>query len=207
MGDIRDFTNKKDLLSIDSTLYSRNGKCFAPSINLMIILYFNTFLAIFCACMSFFGPKILALVQPVMVSYIFGGLYLAVAGLNIFGIICVERNFVTRFRTFKNLTLYVIGAIVLLGLVFIMRSASQHTTSVAQCMEVYHFPVDETYNKKNSKDRAGSSSSVIAAMTVCDLFSWAQIVVMGTVWLGLPQCRVYYELKQKDYLEDTAQGC
>ncbi|KAH9456229.1 hypothetical protein MJO28_006255 [Puccinia striiformis f. sp. tritici] len=206
MGDIRDFYKQERTCCLSIQLFTAG---------MMIILYFNTFLAIFCACMSFFGPKILALVQPVMVSYIFGGLYLAVAGLNIFGIICVERNFVTRFRTFKNLTLYVIGAIVLLGLVFIMRSASQHTTSVAQCMEVYHFPVDETYNKKNSKDRAGSSSSVIAAMTVCDLFSWAQIVVMGTVWLGLTSMqlyfgakhRVYYELKQKDYLEDTAQGC
>ncbi|OAV99119.1 hypothetical protein PTTG_02348 [Puccinia triticina 1-1 BBBD Race 1] len=205
MGDIRDFYKQERTCCLSIQLFTAG---------IMIILYFNTFLAIFCACMSFFGPKILALVQPAIVSYIFGILYLTVAGLHIFGIICVERNFVSRFRIFKNLTLYAVGSILLLGLVFIIRTAAQHTTSVAQCMEVYHFPVDATYSKTKPKDRAGSSSAVNAAMTVCDIFSWVQVVVMGLVWLALTgtqlyfgaKHRIFFELKHKDYLEDTAQA-
>ncbi|EFP91296.1 uncharacterized protein PGTG_17153 [Puccinia graminis f. sp. tritici CRL 75-36-700-3] len=184
MGDIRDFYKQERTCCLSIQLFQAG---------MMIILYFNTFLAIFCACMSFFGPKILALVQPVAISYIFGVLYLIVAGLHIFGIICVERNFVAHFRIFKNLTLYAIGSILLLGLMFIIRTAAQHTASVAQCMQVYHFPVDAMY-KKNRNEKGGSSSAVNAAMTVCDVFSWVQVVVMAFVWVALTSVQLYFAL-------------
>ncbi|PLW44388.1 hypothetical protein PCASD_04510 [Puccinia coronata f. sp. avenae] len=202
-GDIRDFYKQERTCCLSIQLFTAG---------MMIILYFNTFLALFCACTSFFGPKILALVQPAAISYLFGVLYLVVAGLHVFGIICVERNHVSRFRVFKNVTVYTTGAIVILALVFIIRSAASHSTSVAQCMEVYHFPVDATYKRKSPKDKSPSSSAVNAAMTVCDLFSWVQVVVMSLVWLVLASTqlyfgakhRVFFELKHQDHLEDTA---
>jgi hypothetical protein len=108
-------------------------------------------------------------------------------------------------------------------------------------MQVYHFPVDAMY-KKNRNEKGGSSSAVNAAMTVCDVFSWVQVVVMAFVWVALTSVqvsvphlfslvshkikgsfllltsinnfqlyfglkhRVFFELKHKDYLEDTAQA-
>ena len=53
-------------------------------------------------------------------------------------------------------------------------------------MDVYHFPVDATYKKKNGN----SSSAVNAAMTVCDLFAWVQVATMGIVWLALAAAQV-----------------
>jgi hypothetical protein len=94
----------------------------------------------------------------------------------------------------KNVTVYTTGAIVILALVFIIRSAASHSTSVAQCMEVYHFPVDATYKRKSPKDKSPSSSAVNAAMTVCDLFSWVQVVVMSLVWLVLASTQVHSSL-------------
>lgn len=203
MGDIRDFYKQQRTCCLAIPLFASG---------IMAILYFNTFLALFFAGMAFAGPKILALVQPRILSYVFGALYLAVAGLHIFGIICVERNYVSRFRIFKTLSLYVTGATLALGLVFILVSAAQHSTSIDQCMAVYHFPVDSKLKMKNAQSRAGVSSAVNAAMTVCDLFCWLQVGVMVATWVALALIQlyfgskhsVYFELKHPDYLEDTA---
>ncbi|KAH9819467.1 hypothetical protein DFH28DRAFT_886410, partial [Melampsora americana] len=176
------------------------------------ILYVNCFLAAFASCMSFVGPKILALVLPVIAAYAFGVLYAIVALLHIFGIICVEKNRIRYFRYFKNFTMYTLAILFIMSLGVIILSSSKHEVSTSQCMKVYHFPVDPTFNSKSKKalTRNGTSSAVQAAMTVCDYFSWAQVGVMAIGWMimallqlyFLSKHQIYFELKWDDFLNE-----
>ncbi|EGG09624.1 uncharacterized protein MELLADRAFT_104057 [Melampsora larici-populina 98AG31] len=203
VSDIRDFYKQGRTCCLAVPLFQGG---------IMSILYLNCFLAAFSSCMSFVGPKILALVQPIIAAYAFGALYAIVALLHIYGIVCVETNRVQYFRHFKNFTMYILAILFIMSLGVIILSSSKHEVSTSQCMKVYHFPVDPTFNTKSKQTltKNGTSSAVQAAMTVCDYFAWAQVGVMAMGWMVmaliqlyfLSKHQVYYELKWEDYLNE-----
>lgn len=202
-SDIRDFYKQGRTCCIAVPLFQSG---------IMSILYFNCFLAAFASCMSFVGPKILALVQPFIAAYAFGVLYAAMALLHIFGIVCVEKHRIQYFRHFKNFTMYILAIIFIMALGVIILSSSKHEVSTSQCMRVYHFPVDPTFNQKSKQTttKNGTSSAVQAAMTVCDFFTWAQVGVMAIGWMMMAllqlyffsKHQVYYELKWEDFINE-----
>ncbi|KAG0140974.1 hypothetical protein CROQUDRAFT_324049 [Cronartium quercuum f. sp. fusiforme G11] len=170
------------------------------SIGLMTILCINSLLYLFASCMAFFGPKILALVQPLSISYIFGSFYALLCCLHIAGAICVHRDLMQYFRHIKNVTMGLLAFIFLLTLIMIIVSSARHSVSEAQCLREYGLNMN-TVDGPTTQTSQVKGGSPQAAMKVCDIFSWIQIGVMGLSWMILATVQIYFLSKHKLYNE------
>ncbi|CAH7668808.1 hypothetical protein BY996DRAFT_4581135 [Phakopsora pachyrhizi] len=202
VSDVRDFYKEKRTCCLVIPLFQGG---------LVTVLYLNGFFATFCSVMSFFGPKIIGLVQPKFVSFSLGILFAMIALLQIYGIICAERNTMDQFRIFNKLSLAARIVAFLISFVFIVVSSTRHYSAIAECMNIYKIPLSESFKRRIEQARVTSSDAAVnSAMTVCDYYSWFQLGLMIFCWIFILAIQVYFEIKEmvffnlkyEDFLED-----
>ncbi|GAA5986779.1 hypothetical protein JCM10908_000894 [Rhodotorula pacifica] len=159
-------------------LWSRTYVCCAvPLYNGGIYAILAQFLivSIVTGVLCFAAPSIVSVVTPSFVSYILGVLCFAVAACQPVGFFGVYRERPRLFKGFLRINGLLVTAAVLCALAMIVVSAAKHSTAIDNCRAL--FSTDDTDS---------------TAHTICNIWTWIQIGIMGLLFVIVGLCQVYF---------------
>ncbi|GAA5965448.1 hypothetical protein JCM8115_005754 [Rhodotorula mucilaginosa] len=159
-------------------LWSRTYVCCAvPLYNGGIYAILAQFLivSLVTGVLCFAAPSIVSVVTPSFVSYILGVLCFAVAACQPVGFFGVYRERPRLFKGFLRINGILVSAAILCSLAIIIVSAAKHSTGVDNCTAL--FSADNTDTTAN---------------TICNIWTWIQIGIMGLLFVLVGLCQVYF---------------
>jgi lysylphosphatidylglycerol synthetase-like protein (DUF2156 family) len=152
--------------------------CAIPLVNAGIYLtIFIQFVVAFVAgILSVSTPSIVGAATPSFAPWILAIICFVGAAIQILGAIGVKREKAILFRRYVSLHSLAVVAAFAIAVVWIIISATRHTTAENNCLQKF-FP-DET-------DTSGEGQ------TMCNIFPWVSIGIMGALWAVLAIFFVY----------------
>ncbi|KAK7463663.1 hypothetical protein VKT23_005604 [Stygiomarasmius scandens] len=122
-------------------------------------------------------PSIVGAATPSFAPWIFGVVCLVAAALQVLGFIGVAREKPVLFRRYISLhTLAAIAAFAL-GAAWIIISAARHNTAKSDCLSDFFNTEDSTLQSEGD--------------TLCEIFPWVDVGIMGGIWILLAIVHVY----------------
>ncbi|GAA5854483.1 hypothetical protein JCM8547_004859 [Rhodosporidiobolus lusitaniae] len=159
-------------------LWSRTYVCCAvPLYNAGIYAILSQFLilSIVTGVLCFAAPSIVSVTTPSFCSYILGILCLLVAAAQPVGFFGVYREKPALFRTYSRINGVLVAAALLLALALIIISAAKHSSGVDACTRLF------------SQDDSDTSAD-----TICNIWTWIQIGIMGLLFVIVGLCEIYF---------------
>ena len=84
----------------------------------------------------------------------------------------------------------------ILALVWIIVSAVKHTSAVDACIEQF---ITEDSGTNSNQSEVNVTSGSVSGETLCNIFTWVQMGVMGGLWLALLLVEFYFALMCRFY--------
>ncbi|GAA5909714.1 hypothetical protein JCM5296_005770 [Sporobolomyces johnsonii] len=169
-------------------LWSRTYVCCAvPLYNSGIYAVLAQFLiiSIVTGVLCFAAPSIIAVTTPDFVSYILGVICMVVALAQPFGFFGVYRERVGLFRTYSRINMFFVLIALALALAIIIASAVKHSTAVTACEKLF-----------------SADSSDSTANTICNIWTWVQVGIMGLLFVIVGLCELYFLMYSSIYASE-----
>ncbi|KZO96055.1 hypothetical protein CALVIDRAFT_499359, partial [Calocera viscosa TUFC12733] len=141
------------------------------------------------------APPIVGVSIPTFTAYILAGLLYLTSLCQILGFFGVARESTKLFRTYLWLNSILVVACFALAAALIGISASKHNTVVSAC-EASFFPASTGTSSVGSGALDGEGQSV------CNIFAWVDIGVLGGLWLLLAIFQGYLLIINSLYSRD-----
>ncbi|KDR85075.1 hypothetical protein GALMADRAFT_233684 [Galerina marginata CBS 339.88] len=152
--------------------------CAIPMVNAGIYatLIEQTALGILVGTLSIGTPSIVGASTPSFAKWILGIIAYAAAGVQLFGFIGVSKEKPTLYRRYVTLHGLFSSAAFSVAAAWIITSASRHPTAQAKCLKDFFSAAD---------------SSATEGDTLCDIFPWVDVGIMGALWVILAAFHIY----------------
>jgi len=153
--------------------------CAIPLINAGI--YFTLteqfVLGILVGILSMSTPSIVGAVTPSFAPWVFGIICFVAGAVQILGFIGVAREKSILFRRYVSLHSLIIVAAFSVALVWIILSVSHHSTAKSNCLSNFFAHADSEQESEGE--------------TLCEIFPWVDVGVMGGLWVILAALHIY----------------
>ncbi|KAJ6503437.1 hypothetical protein C8R47DRAFT_969288 [Mycena vitilis] len=153
--------------------------CAIPVINAGI--YFTLIeqfvLGIAVGIISMSTPSIVGAATPSFAPWVFGIICFVAGAIQILGFIGVSREKSVLFRRYVSLHSLAIVAAFSVALAWIILSLSRHSTAKANCLSSF-------FAHANSEQESEGD-------TLCNIFPWVDVGVMGGLWVLLAALHIY----------------
>lgn len=179
--------------------WSKDRCCVAiPLYNVGIYAILAQFaiIALVTAVLSFAAPTIVAVAIPSFGSYILGAASMLVFGLQAWGFFGVYKEKPATFRKYVAVNTAALALAFILALVWIIVSAVKHTSAVDACIEQF---ITEDSGTNSNQSEVNVTSGSVSGETLCNIFTWVQMGVMGGLWLALLLVEFYFALMCRFY--------
>jgi len=174
--------------------------CALPLINAGIYAALTEqFVAAFVAgILSMATPSIVGAATPSFASWLFGIVCLVTAALQLLGFIAVAKEKSILFRRYLSIHTIMILAVFSLAAAWTIVSATRHSTAKSDC-------INDFFDTSNS-DQADEAD------TLCQIFPWVDVGIMGGLWVLFAIVHVYLyvvlcsysSMQQKDHAKYNA---
>ncbi|GAA5971930.1 hypothetical protein JCM11641_001574 [Rhodosporidiobolus odoratus] len=171
-------------------LWSRTYVCCAvPLYNAGIYAILAQFLiiSIVTGVLAFAAPEIVSVTTPSFGSYVLGILCILVAVAQPIGFLGVYRERPALFKTYSRFNSLLVVLALLCALILIIVSAVKHSTGVDECVRLFSASVDDADN---------------TAKTICNVWTWIQIGIMGLLFVIVGLCQVYFVCYEAIYASE-----
>ncbi|GAA6062794.1 hypothetical protein JCM10212_002163 [Sporobolomyces blumeae] len=172
-------------------LWSRTYVCCAvPLYNSGIYAILAQFLILstVTGVLCFASPSIITVGTPEFVSYVLGALAIAVAAWQMFGFFGVYRDRVGLFKTYSRINMVLVVLALLLALAIIIISAVRHSAAIDTCQNLF------------STDSASDSDTT--AESICNIWTWVQVGIMGLLFVIVGLCELYFLMYSSIYASE-----
>ncbi|KAJ7169972.1 hypothetical protein C8R46DRAFT_896618 [Mycena filopes] len=153
--------------------------CAIPVINAGI--YFTLIeqfvLGILVGILSMSTPSIVGAATPSFAPWVFGVICFVAAAVQVLGFIGVSQEKSVLFRRYISLHSLAIVAAFSVALAWIILSVSRHSTAKTNCLKNF-------FANANSEQQTEGE-------TLCDIFPYVDVGVMGGLWLLLAALHIY----------------
>jgi len=143
-------------------------------------------LGIVVGTLSLATPSIVGAVTPTMAPWILAIVSFIASGIQGLGFIGVAKEKPITFRRYLTLHILTTTAAFSIALVWIIMSATRHSTAQSRCVSRF-FP--------SAPDTPTSSDGQV----ICNIFPWVQVGVMGGLWIILASVQFYLYLVLSSY--------
>ncbi|KAF5374774.1 hypothetical protein D9758_000201 [Tetrapyrgos nigripes] len=153
--------------------------CAIPVVNAGIyVTLIEQFVAALAAgILSMATPDIVGAATPSFAPWIFGIVCLVAAAIQVLGFIGVAREKPILFRRYVSLHVLALIAVFAIAAVWVIISASRHNTAKSNCMSDFYDPNDSSLESQ--------------ADTLCTIFPWIDVGIMGALWVLLGIVHLY----------------
>ncbi|PPQ64373.1 hypothetical protein CVT26_002080 [Gymnopilus dilepis] len=160
--------------------------CAIPMINAGIYatLVEQTALGILVGTLSVGTPFIVGASTPSFAKWILGILAYAGAAVQILGFIGVSREKPTTYRRYVTLHGLILTAGFAVAAAWIIISASRHSSAEAKCLQTFF---------------GAANSGTGQADTLCNIFPWVDVGIMGGLWVILAAFQAYLLIVVSSY--------
>ncbi|KAJ7777500.1 hypothetical protein DFH07DRAFT_876712 [Mycena maculata] len=161
--------------------------CAIPIINagIYFALTEQFVLGILVGILSVSTPSIVGAVTPSFARYVFGIVCFVASGVQVLGFIGVAQEKTILFRRYISLHLLAIVAAFSVALAWIILSASRHSTAKANCLSSFFA------NATSQEESEGE--------TLCSIFPYVEVGVMGGLWVIFAALHVYLYVVLSSY--------
>ncbi|KAL1670603.1 hypothetical protein GGF50DRAFT_93467 [Schizophyllum commune] len=160
--------------------------CAIPLVNAGIytLLVEQFVAALLVGILSVGTPEIVGDASPSFASILLGIVAFVVCGIQVLGFIAVRTEKTGMFRQYRNLHSIGLVALLAISAAWIIISATKHSTAKTNCIDKYF--TNETLDTE--------------ADTLCDIFTWADVGIMGGLWVVLAVSHAYYFVVLNSYV-------
>jgi len=134
-------------------------------------------------------PGIVGASLPSFAPWVLAAVCYIVAAIQLLGFIGVFKENLSLFKTYRWLNSLAVVAAFGVAAAFIGVSASRHNTATADCRT----------NFFKTSDGESASSPDDKSQTLCNIFSWVDIGIMGGLWIVLLIFQLYILLVTRFY--------
>jgi hypothetical protein len=152
--------------------------CAIPLVNvgIYVTLVVQFALAILVGALSVGTPHIVGAATPSFSSWILGIICFVAAALQVLGFVGVAKEKTILYRRYATLHLLInIGAFAVAA-TWIVVSATRHGPAKSKCLLDF-FPIENRDTEQ--------------AKTLCEIFAWVDIGIMGALWIILAIVQIY----------------
>ncbi|KAI5115313.1 hypothetical protein M0805_004992 [Coniferiporia weirii] len=158
--------------------------CAIPMVNAGIYatLFEQFLLGLLVAVLAIATPSIVGASVPGSAKWILAVVCFVGCGVQLFGFLGVFKEKAIMFRRYTTIHIMITLGAFAVALTWIIMSATKHSTAVTDC-ENNFFVVD------NSTD--SSSPTLDEGQTLCNIFAWVDVGLMGGLWVILAIMQFY----------------
>ncbi|KAH7883672.1 hypothetical protein F5I97DRAFT_1929922 [Phlebopus sp. FC_14] len=144
-------------------------------------------LATVVGTLSVATPSIVGAATPSFAPWLLAIFCYVAAAVQVLGFIGVAQEKATLYRRYVSLHTISTIAVFAISAVWTIVSAARHSTAQSNCEKTF-FPADAT-----------SSSTSSEGQTLCNIFSWVDVGLMGGAWLFFAAVQTYLFLVISSY--------
>lgn len=165
--------------------------CAIPIVNAGIyaVLLEQLVLGILVGTLSVATPSIVGAATPGAAKWIFAIVCYVGAGIQVLGLIAVSKEKSVLFKRYLSLDWVITIAAFSIAAAWIIISATRHSTAQANCQT-------EFYSNSTTNSAASLAES---SDTVCNIFSWVDVGIMGGLWVVLVLMQLYMLIVASSY--------
>ncbi|KAF5313981.1 hypothetical protein D9611_006875 [Ephemerocybe angulata] len=151
--------------------------CAIPTVNAGIYatLIEQFLIGILVGALSVATPRIVGAATPTFAPWILAIICFVAAGVQVLGFIGVSREKPTLYRRYVTLHGLITAAAFAVAAAWAIISAVKHNDAQTRCIQ----------------DWFGGDSTISAADTLCNIFPWVDVGIMGGLWVILAIFHVY----------------
>jgi len=184
---------------------SRQYVCFAlPMYNVGIYAVIGEIfvVALVTGILSVAAPDIIAVSIPGFGAPLLGALCIILAVFQIWGVICVRKEYANQFKRYTNINIAGTTLLLLLALIWIIISAVNHNSAVNACMAQFLAPNQTDTVTGTLLGSPVSSSQSQSGHDVCNVFMYVQIGIMVFLWILIALSQTYFLAVEKVYASE-----
>lgn len=92
-----------------------------------------------------------------------------------------------------------LGLAFLLSLVWIILSAAKHSEATSRCVQQFVTSTDSSTTASSDGGLIKIEDNSVNGYTLCSIFTWVQLGIMGGLWLALFLLQVYFAIITRVY--------
>jgi len=163
--------------------------CAIPVVNagILAVLTEQFALGIIVGTLSIATPSIVGAATPSFAKWILAIVCYAAAGIQILGFIGVSQEKPIMFRRYVTLHTLATVAVFAVAAAWIAISASRHGTAQTNC--ITNFFTGTTSDSPTASE----------ATTLCNIFPWIDVGIMGGLWVFFAACQIYFYVVVNSY--------
>ncbi|EGO00464.1 hypothetical protein SERLA73DRAFT_181069 [Serpula lacrymans var. lacrymans S7.3] len=143
-------------------------------------------LGVVVATLSVATPEIVGAATPSFAPWLFAIVCYIAAAIQLLGFMGVAQEKPILYRRYVTLHLIVSVAAFAIAIAWVIISATRHSTAQSNCEKKF-FPV------------SGSSSTSSEGQTLCNIFSWVDVGLMGGAWVFFAITQSYFSIVVSSY--------
>lgn len=182
-------------------VWSRDRCCVAiPLYNVGIYAILGQFaiISLVTGVLSFAAGHIVAVSIPGTGSYILGALCCIVFALQGWGFFGVYKEKPATYRRYVRVNTIAVVLTFVMAMVWIVISAVRHNTATSNCMIQFIADSNDS-NSTLSNSVINIDPSTVSGHTLCSVFTWVQLGIMGGLWLALLVVEFYFAMMSRIY--------
>ncbi|EPQ60744.1 hypothetical protein GLOTRDRAFT_68641 [Gloeophyllum trabeum ATCC 11539] len=155
--------------------------CAVPIVNAGIyaVLTEQLVLGILAGTLAVATPHLVGAATPSFAKWIFAIICYVGAGLQVLGFLAVNQDKTILYRRYTTLHIMITSAAFSVAAVWIIISASRHSTAKSTCQTDFF-----------ANATSGATSS--EADTLCNIFPWVDVGLMGGLWVVMAIAQFYF---------------
>ncbi|WWC59615.1 uncharacterized protein I303_102174 [Kwoniella dejecticola CBS 10117] len=168
--------------------------CAVPLVNagIYIILSEQALLGLAIGIIVFATPDIVGASFPEIGGIVFAILCFVIAAVQPVGFIGVLREKTSTFKVYSLINALAILAALICAAALIITSALQHNQAVASCEAKF-------FSDSNSTSSTANSTLASEGEALCSAFAWADVGIMGALWVILLLVQGYFIYLTRTY--------